>query len=267
MDDFRQLSVQSEDLASSEKEKLAGVPYLEAVGSLMYLQVCTRPDIAFGVGVVSRFSSDPRRVHWGAVKKIFRYLQGSADTTLTLGGKPDAPLMELWTDSDYAGDHESRRSTTGFTVKVLGSTVIWASRRQKAVSRSSLEAEYIALSAGCQTLRWVAKLLAQLGYDFNSIPVYVDNQGAIETTKNGTHSEKTKHIDIAYKYGREALQSGFIELQYCPTEDMLADLLTKALGVEKLERFKKSLGITDRRSRTDQKTGQGTGRGAGAEMK
>ena len=118
----------------------------------------------------------------------------------------------------------------------------------------------IALSAGCQTLRWVAKLLAQLGFDFTSIPVYVDNQGAIETTKNGTHSEKTKHIDIAYKYGREALQSGFIELQYCPTEDMLADLLTKALGVEKLERFKKSLGITGHPLRTDQNTGQGTGR-------
>jgi len=106
MDDFRQLSVQSEDSGS---EKLDGVPYLEAVGSLMYLQVCTRPDIAFAVGVLSRFSSDPRRVHWGAVKKVMRYLQGSADTSLQLGGHLDAPVAELWTDSDYAGDTKSRR--------------------------------------------------------------------------------------------------------------------------------------------------------------
>jgi hypothetical protein len=251
MDDFRQLSVQSEDSGS---EKLDGVPYLEAVGSLMYLQVCTRPDIAFAVGVLSRFSSDPRRVHWGAVKKVMRYLQGSADTSLQLGGHSDAPIAELWTDSDYAGDTESRRSTTGLVVKVFGSTVIWASRRQKAISLSSLEAEYIALSAGCRNLRWVAKILAQLGYDTGSIPVNVDNQGAIETTKNGTHSEKTKHIDVAYKYGREAQQSGFIKLNYCPTEDMQADILTKALGVEKLERFKKSLNIQKEPSRMDQKT-------------
>jgi hypothetical protein len=125
---------------------------------------------------------------------------------------------------------DTRRSTSGFLIKFRGSPILWASRRQKAISRSSLESEYIALSQGCQNVLWILKLLKQIGYPTSTVPVYIDNQGAIESTKNGTHSERTKDIDVAYKYGRELLQAKVISLVWCPTDNMTADILTKALG-------------------------------------
>jgi hypothetical protein len=143
---------------------------------------------------------------------------------------------------------DTRRSTSGFLIKFRGSPILWASRRQKAISRSSLESEYIALSQGCQNVLWILKLLKQIGYPTSTVPVYIDNQGAIESTKNGTHSERTKDIDVAYKYGRELLQAKVISLVWCPTDNMTADILTKALGWEKFERFRSAAGVERKNS-------------------
>ena len=240
MEEHKQLIIDS----NLSREELQGVnisQYLQAVGSLMYLMLCTRPDLAFAVGVISRYSHDPRSVHWAAVLRIFGYISGTKDQGLTLGGRNDAPILEMWSDADYAGDHETRRSTTGYVIKLFGSTVVWASRRQKSISKSSHEAEFIALSQGCQNLLWISKLLRELGFDVPTISVHVDNQSAIETTKKGNHSERTKHIDVAYKHGRELAQNGTISLAYCHTDAMTADILTKALGREKFERFRDQL--------------------------
>jgi hypothetical protein len=91
--------------------------YLQAVGSLMYLMVLTRPDLAYAVGVISRYSSDPRSIHWAAVKRIIRYLAGTLDFGIVLGGRRNAPTLEVWTDADYAGNNYTRRSTSGFLIK------------------------------------------------------------------------------------------------------------------------------------------------------
>ena len=245
MDEHKQLMIE-QDLSKQDLERVNQSRYLQAVGSLMYLMVCTRPDLAFSVGVVSRFSSDPREIHWSAIHRIFRYLAGTSHLGLVLGGNQEAPLLEMWTDADYAGDHETRRSTTGYVVKLYGSTVVWASRRQRAISKSSTEAEFIALSQGAQNLLWLSKLVSQLGYEVPTIPVHVDNQSAITTTQNGRHSERTKHIDIAYKYGRELHQNKTIALSFCPTDAMTADIFTKALGREKFEKHRRSLGVRDK---------------------
>lgn len=152
----------------------------------------------------------------------------------------------MWTDADYAGDHGTRRSISGYIIKLYGSTVVWASRRQRAISRSSTEAEFIALSQGAQHLVWISKLVKQLGYEVPTTPVHVDNQSAITATQNGHQSERTKHIDIAYKYGRELNHRKTIALSFCPTDAMIADTFTKALGREKFEKHRRSLGIKDR---------------------
>lgn len=243
MDEHKQLIINNETHSKDDIRSVDQTQYLQAVGSLMYLMVSTRPDLSYSVGVVARHNADPRAIHWAAIKRILRYLVGTKDYGITLGGRTDSPLVEAWTDADYAGDHDTRRSTTGFVINVHGSPIIWSSRRQRSITRSSHESEYIALSQGCQNLLWVLKLLRQVHYNTSTVTVHVDNQGTIETTRNGNHSERTKHIDIAYKYGRELVKEGIIDLQYCPTNNMTADILTKALGFEKFEWFRNSIGL------------------------
>ena len=219
-------------------------PYREMVGSLMYL-VNTRPELSFAVGAVSRYNANPGPQHLTAVRRIFRYVKGTSHFGLVLGGAANAPMIEAWADSDYAGDHDSRKSTTGFVIKLFGATIISASKKQKGISTSTLQAEYIALSATCKSLIWLRFLLQQLGYITPRTTVHSDNQGAIATTKNGTHSDAAKHIDVAHKFAREQLTDGLIELAYIRSALNLADVMTKALGEEAFEGHREALGVVD----------------------
>ena len=153
------------------------VPYASAVGSLMYVMVCTRPDIAYSVGVVSRFLSNPGRHHWEAVKWIMRYLRGTSKLKLTFGsGKP---ILVGYTDSDMAGDVDNRRSTSGYLMTFSGGAVSWQSRLQKCVALSTTEAEYIAATEACNELLWMKCFMQELGFKQQRYVIYCDNQSAI----------------------------------------------------------------------------------------
>lgn len=137
----------------STKEEIAemdGVPYASAVGSLMYAMVSTRPDIAFAVGVVSRYLTNPGKKHWEAVKWIMRYLRGTSKLGLTFGN--DKPVLIGYTDSDLAGDKDTLKSTSGYLMTFAGGAVSWQSRLQKGVSLSTGEAEYVATTEACKEL-------------------------------------------------------------------------------------------------------------------
>ncbi|CAA0836354.1 Uncharacterized mitochondrial protein AtMg00810 [Striga hermonthica] len=138
------LSKQSCPTSQEEKEAMAGVPYSSAVGSLMYAMVCTRPDIAHAVGVVSRYLSNPGKNHWEAVKWILRYLKGSANNSLSF--EKGNLVLEGYTDADMTGDLDSRKSTSGFVFTFAGGAISWQSKLQKSVALSTTEAEYIALT-------------------------------------------------------------------------------------------------------------------------
>jgi hypothetical protein len=175
--------------------------------------VSTRPDLAYAFGRISRYSSDPRSIHWAAVKRIIRYLAGTLDFGIVLGGRRNAPTLEVWTNADYAGDNDTRRSTSGFLIKFRESPILWVSRCQKAISRSSLESEYIALSQGCQNVPWILKLLKQISYPTLTVPVYIEIKAPSNQPRtDDTHPERRKHIDVAYKYGREPVQAKIISL-------------------------------------------------------
>ena len=147
------LSSQHSPKTYAEKEDMAKVPYASAVGSLMYAMVCTRPDLAYAVGVVSRFISNPGREHWNAVKWILRYLRGTSDLKITFGVKK--PLLVSFTDSDMSGDVDSSKSTSGYLVTFAGGAVAWQSRLQKCVALSTTEAEFIAATEACKELLWM----------------------------------------------------------------------------------------------------------------
>ena len=224
--------------------------YQSAVGSLQYLSTMTRPDITFAVSNVAKYSSKPTKEHWIAVKRILRYLKGSHNFGL-LYRKSDCDTSKCigFSDSDWAGDLDDRRSTSGYIFQVGGTAVSWKSRKQSCVALSTAEAEYIALSQAAQEAIWLKQLNTDLKVESSEpTTIYEDNQAAICLSKNPQGHGKSKHIDIKYHYIRDQVHNRTIELKYCPTENMVADMLTKGLARERFEKLRASAGLLPQQS-------------------
>jgi transposase InsO family protein len=230
-----------EELKQYEGE-MEGIPYKQAVGSLMYAMVATRADLAYAVSVVSQYMAKAGPMHWKAVKRIMRYLKGTLDFKLCLGGKH--VTLRGYCDADWAGDTNDRRSTTGYVFFVGNGAISWNSKRQPTIALSTTEAEYMATSQCTKEALWLRKLLDDVGYvQDKATLIMCDNQGSIALAKNPTHHSRTKHIDIQHHFIREKLEKEEIELKYCPTEDMVADVLTKALAKERHQTLTKAMGL------------------------
>ena len=219
--------------------------YQSTVGSLMYAMLGTRPDLAFAMSVVSRNASNPDFLHWQAVKRIFRYLKGSLKLQLTFRG----PLQVLsgYSDADLAGDHDTRRSTSGFVFNIGSGAISWSSKRQPTVALSSCEAEYMGQTQAAKEAIWLKSLLAQLDSSsakgVYAVIIHCNNQGAIALATNPESHSQSKHIDIQWHYQREQIDDGSVEFRYIPTEEQIADSLTKALTRKKFLIFRHTLGL------------------------
>ena len=205
--------------------------YQSLVGSLMYLATCTRPDIAYAVGTLARFSSKPNQTHWVAAKRVLRYLKGTANLGIIFSGGDEPGSCVGYSDADWAGDKEDRRSTSGYIFQIAGGPVSWRSRKQDTVALSTAEAEYVALSSAAQECLWMRRLNTELGNPPQGpTTILEDNQSSIAMARNPQYHGRVKHIDIKHHFVREQVSSGTIELKYCPTNEMLADMLTKGLA-------------------------------------
>jgi len=226
-----------------EEEKMSKVPYASAVGSLMYAMVCTRPDIAHAVGVISRYMSHPRLEHWNAVKWILRYLRGTSNKHLCFGGSNT--VLAGYVDSDLAGDIDTRRSTTGYVFTVGGTAVSWISRLQKVVALSTTEAEYVAATEASKEMIWLQSFMNELGTQQVNNSLFTDSQSAIHLAKNSALHSKTKHIQLRYHFIRSVLDDGQLQLAKIHTDDNPADMFTKAVTREKLSSSSASVGLLD----------------------
>uniref|UniRef100_A0AAV1VK26 Integrase catalytic domain-containing protein n=1 Tax=Peronospora matthiolae TaxID=2874970 RepID=A0AAV1VK26_9STRA len=226
------------------EDTMCNVPYRSAVGGIMYLMVATRPDLAAAVGSLSQFSSDPCPTHWQALKRVLRYLQATPNHGLEFTREEGSRICG-YTDADWAGDIESRRSTSGYVFMMSGGCISWKSQKQRTVALSSTEAEYMALSEATKEAVWLKVLLGELGEmtSDEAIKMYEDNQGSIALAKNPEFHKRTKHIDIRYHFVREKVESGEVVLEYCPTQDMLADMMTKPIAAVQFENIRDRLGI------------------------
>jgi hypothetical protein len=213
-----------------ERKELGEMPttYRQACGALMYLMTQTRPDIAEAVRSVCRFMSDPGRLHWTAVKRILRYLQGTSNMGITFSGSAGMELRG-YCDSDYANDLDCRRSVTGYVTYLAGAPVSWGATLQRSVALSTTEAEYMALSDACKEVIWMRGLLAELGYPQGTTTVFEDNHGAIALSENDVHHKRTKHIDVRYHFTRDCVEDKTVIMEYLHTKEMIADILTKPL--------------------------------------
>ncbi|XP_048323873.2 retrovirus-related Pol polyprotein from transposon TNT 1-94 [Ziziphus jujuba] len=230
--------------SKEEIEEMASVPYSSAVGSLMYAMVCTRPDIAHAVAVVSRFLSNPGKKHWEAVKWILRYLKGTSKLCLCYGGGD--PILEGYTDADMAGDPDNRKSTSGYLYTFAGGAVSWQSRLQKCVALSTTEAEYIAAAEAGKEMLWLKRFLTELGIKQEDYKIHCDNQSAMDLSKNSMYHSRTKHIDIRYHWIREVIDQQLLKLIKIHTKENPADMLTKVVAQEKLKLCRDIAGIDGR---------------------
>ncbi|XP_055604909.1 uncharacterized protein LOC129753136 [Uranotaenia lowii] len=227
---------------TEEIDRMKNVPYQEAVGALMYLAQCTRPDILFAVNHLSRFNTCAGEKHWEAVKHLLRYVRGSSKMKLCYTKSPESELVG-YTDANWAADLDDRKSTSGYLFTFQGRAVSWCCKRQPTVALSSCEAEYMALSASVQEAAWWRGLISEFGKT-RPLPLRCDNQSAICVAKNGGYTPRTKHIDIRHHYIREALEQNVVTLSNVSTDEQLADGLTKPLERIKLERNRTAMGIT-----------------------
>ncbi|CAA7054408.1 unnamed protein product [Microthlaspi erraticum] len=209
-------------------------PYASAVGSLMYAMIGSRPDLAYAVGVISRFMSNPGREHWTAVKWVLRYLRGASKDCLTFTKNKEFSI-EGFCDSDYATDIDKRRSVTGFIFQVWGNTISWRSNLQSVVALSTTEAEYMALTSAVREAIWLKGICEELGFETGAVKIHCDSQSALALAKNSVHHERTKHIATKYHFIRDIVAEETVKLFKIHISMNPADFLTKALPGPKFQ--------------------------------
>jgi hypothetical protein len=215
--------------------------FKQLVGSLIYLSNNTRPDICYAVNQLARNMQKPRIEDWNNGKRILRYLQGTKELKLNYSKKKEE--LYGYSDASYAEDTKDRKSTSGFVFMKNGGALAWKSKKQKIISLSSMEAEYIALTDAVKEGKWLKKFEVEVDRKDTTLVILEDNQSAIKTANNKIINDRSKHIDVRYHFIREEIESESIKLVYCPTEIMVADIMTKSLGKIAHERLRKSMGL------------------------
>lgn len=220
--------LRKEESTEEHEKKMENIPYKEAVGSLLYAATHTRPDISFSVNCLSRYMDNPSPDHWSAVKRVFRYLKGTMSKSLTYRATEDRDIT-VYTDSDWATDPDTRRSTTGYLVMLAGATISWNSKLQPTVAHSSSEAEYMAAASATKEILYIDRIIQDIQEPTRPIKMFEDNTGCIALAKNPVNPGRTKHIDLRYHIVREQVNAGVIQVVHCPSSQMIADALTKGL--------------------------------------
>ena len=205
-------------------------PYRELVGALIYLVTCTRPDVVFAVNRHAQYFSDPADRHFDSALKILAYLNSTRRLGLYLGGRSESNDLIVYADADFASDEESRNSTTGNLIYFGDSLISWTSKKQKLIATSSTEAEFLSAFYTLQDIRYVDQLLKGIFPEIpRKITLFQDNQSCIALIRNESSKGRSKHFDVKLKALSAAFREKFFDLVYLPTDQMLADLLTKPL--------------------------------------
>ncbi|XP_062081225.1 secreted RxLR effector protein 161-like [Humulus lupulus] len=226
-----------------ETEEMNKVPYSNVVGSIMYLMVSTRPEIAYAISVLSKYMSNLGKLNWLAMKWIFRYLIGTTDIGLVFKQSQNPTLVEGFCDSDYAGDRDTRRSTSAYYFLVWENCISWKVQLQPVVALSTTKAVYVSATEAIKEAVWIKGVLKELKL-LKSIPIiYSNNQSSIHLCKNHVFHDKTKHVEIKYHFIRDKVTQGEVTVEKVPTEHNPADMGTKVVTLSKFKHCMNLLGI------------------------
>lgn len=235
----------TEKLSITEGQRLGpedSTRYRSIFGALQYLTL-TRPDISFPVNKVCQFLHAPTTAHWAAVKRILRYIKGSISFSLRVR-RSSSMLVSAFSDADWAGCPDDRRSTGGFAVSLGANLISWSARKQATISRSSTEAEYKALANATAEVMWVQKLLVELGIPHSPTAcLWCDNIGAKYLSSNPVFHARSKHIEIDFHFVRERVAQKLLDIRFICSGDQIADGFTKALSSRQVDAFRRNLNL------------------------
>ncbi|GJZ39843.1 retrotransposon protein, putative, ty1-copia subclass, partial [Tanacetum coccineum] len=231
----------------AEKQRMQNIPYASAVGSIMYVVRCTRPDVAFAQNMTSRFQQNPGEEHWTAVKNILKYLRNTKDMFLVYGGNMERELrVSCYTDAGYLTDADNLKSQTRYVFILNIGTVDWKSTKQSIFATSSTDAEYIAAFDASKEAVWIRKFIYGLGIVPSieePISMYCDNTGAIAIAKDDGVTKGARHFRAKVHYLRETIKMGDVKIEKIDTDDNLADPFTKALAFPKHSELTRNIGL------------------------
>lgn len=227
----------SEAMVDNEK-------YRQLIGCLLYVSVNTRPDISTSVSMLAQKVSNPNHEDWNELKRVLKYLNGTAQMSLLMGKSESNAGLVGYADANWAENRVDRKSNSGYVFKFLDGVISWSCKRQTCVALSSTEAEFIALSEACKEALWIRRILEDFNQSMkNSTTIYEDNQSCLKLIEEENMSGRSKHIDVRHYFVKDYIDKGFINCTYCPTEKMLADLLTKPLSACRIKLFRKECGV------------------------
>ena len=240
------LSTSQSPSSKVEQERMSGIPYASAIGSIMYAMICTRPDVSCALSMTSRYQQNPGDSHWMAVKNILKYLRNTKDMFLVYGSGEEELVVKGYTDASFQTDRDDSRSQSGYIFILNGGAVSWKSSKQDVVALSTTESEYIAASLAAQEAAWLKKFIADLGVVptiQEPLEILCDNEGAIAQIKEPRAHQKTRHIEQRFNYIREEVEKGKICICKVHTDQNIADPLTKLLERPKHERHTCAMGL------------------------
>jgi hypothetical protein len=232
------LTKEGEDLMTDPSK------FMEILGMLMYLANGTRPDISFSVGALARFMSAPRIEHYQKLMGIVRYVKGTIDKGLHFDGQKISDVVGF-SDADFAGDIDKRRSTTGYVFVMAGGAISWSSRLQATVAASTTEAEYMAASAAVKEALWLRKIITEIWdvKEMKATQMFGDNQSALAIMRNPRSHQRAKHIDVQHHFIRDRVERGEVVVQHVPSKNNLVDMLTKPVARPQLLRLCDMIGL------------------------
>lgn len=218
-------------LSENNGRALAQLEYASAIGSFMYAMHCTRPDIAFAVCKLARFTSKPSTEHWKAISKVFGYLKKTINFGLFYSDYP--AVLEGYSDASWITSLSDNKSTSGWIFTIGGGAISWASKKQTCISHSTMEAEFIALAATGKEAEWLRDLLLDIKLwpqHITAISVYCDSESTMSRAYNKVYNGKSRHISLRHEYVRQLIRDGVMTVTYVKSCDNLADPLTKGLS-------------------------------------
>ncbi|KAJ9539504.1 hypothetical protein OSB04_032237 [Centaurea solstitialis] len=233
-------------VSSEDQDKMKSVPYASAIGSIMYAMLCTRPDVAYSISVTSRYQHNPGEAHWVAVKNILKYMRRTKEMFLVFGGSEDEISVTGYSDASFQTDRDDFKSQSGYVFTLNGGAISWKSSKQDTIADSTTEAEYIAASDAAKEAVWLRNFISDLRVVASisrPIDIYCDNSGAVAQAKEPREHHKSRNVLRKYHLIREII--GRVDVRICkiPTDENVADPLTKPLARAKHEGHASSIGM------------------------
>ena len=233
-------------LKKNNGDPVSQLKYSQLIGSLLYIANKSRPDIAYAIGRLSRYTHNPSKEHWIALERVFKYLRGTSDYSLIYKGFP--AVIEGYSDAKWITDSLDIKSTTGYIFVLGGAAVSWGSKKQTIISRSTMEAELIALDTTCTEAEWIKNLLAEIPLVSKPMPaisIHCDSKAVIESVRQSHLNKKmNRHIQVRYKSVRSMLNKNIISLDFMKSELNIADQLTKGLSRSRVLDLSRGMGLS-----------------------